>query len=164
MSQKLLTDTKHFGQQLFCQRNISRMVNVFFHGKQKIERKRRNGKRRAAGIADGKQSILPSILTDQHQIRPCICGIFVLEGIVSAKHLISRIKGIQGLLTPRTIHIVLHHTQFQGIDACIINTAVKLVLDTARQDFDLIDLRQNTCVLQLNGLCCKDLQIATSQA
>ena len=90
-----------------------------------MQRKGGNCHISACRVADAEHSILTPVLADKLKAR---ARKFILaKGVVAAKHLISAVKDIHRLLTPRAVLVMLVHTESQRSLAYLVD-CVKLIV------------------------------------
>ncbi len=140
---------------------VTAVVQIFPALRDIMQGKRRNHEVHLNGITDRQQAVLPPVFGHQFQGGP---GETVLpEGIIAAEHLVAAVHGIQGLLPPGAVLIMLMHAQVQGLHAHIVNLLLERIQTGPLPLRQHIHGRRDSKLLHRHGLLGADLQIAAAQ-
>ena len=105
--------------------------------------------------------VLPPILTEEPQTGSGKAGL--TEGIVAAEHLVAAVHGVQRLLPPRAVLVVLVHTKPQGSHGGIVDLLPAGGTGVKGQLCHGVHGGMQPCMMQHNGLLRQNLQIPAAQ-
>ena len=141
------------------QGKVVRVRQVFADRRKIMQRERGNGQRPAAGAGDGKQAVVAVVPAHQQQVGAGIVPVPVLKNPVAAQHLVSGIEGIEGLLPPGRVHIMLHQTQPECAHAKVIDPLPGGIAERLGDGRNGVDLRDDADILYFHGRFAENLQI-----
>ena len=111
--------------------------------------------------ADGEQSVRAETLVYEHEIGACVVGL--LECVIAEEDLIAAIEGVECLLAPGAILVVLVHAEAEGANAGIIDTLQEVVVKySSLFGHGIVDVL-HAYVRGGDGLLEVDLKVAASE-
>ena len=90
--------------------------------------------------------------------------IAALEGGVTAQHLVAGVEGVQILLAPRAVHIMLAHAQIERVEADFVDLSVPAPQEGIIRPFGGEEVRDAARIREAEGLFPLHFQIAAAEA
>ena len=101
------------------QRNIPRMADVLVHLHEVHAGEGGDGEIQSCGVAEHEQTVVADTLGDQLQGRAG--GLGLPEGVVAAEHLVAGVHGVECLLTPGAVLVMLVEALLEGVLADLVD-------------------------------------------